>query len=183
MLRHIPTPVPVPQEQVDRFHRTLQEQLRAKLQAGTWDPTAPARGSAYRSLLCVGGRVDSLIADAAAAAGIADVESFFPVDLTLWIDPHCVSYRTGSDHTPVVHVWEDRLAAFTAAASAYAQPKVVFRNPALDPRRPPSSASNAATAPSPSSLTPVFPQFVRGGPPTSAVSGNTSSVGGMVMAS
>ncbi|KAI9353305.1 hypothetical protein DFJ73DRAFT_597006, partial [Zopfochytrium polystomum] len=98
----------VTSDQATTFHSALLSALQHKLGSTTFDPARPTKGSAYRSLLFVGGRVDPVVAAAAAEAGIANIESFFPVDLVLWIDPFCVSYRTGSDHTPIVYLWEDR---------------------------------------------------------------------------
>ncbi|KAJ3135761.1 hypothetical protein HK101_004102 [Irineochytrium annulatum] len=64
--------------------------------------------------MCVGGKIDSLIMAAAKHAKIDNVASFFPQDLVLWIDPNCVSYRTGSDHGHIMTLWEDRVASAAA---------------------------------------------------------------------
>ncbi|KAI9363891.1 hypothetical protein DFJ73DRAFT_772783 [Zopfochytrium polystomum] len=190
--RHLPVPYATSPEQADVFHGTLLQLLQEKLASATWDPARPARGSGFRSLLIVGGRVDPVIAEAARAASIQGIQACFPADLTLWIDPMCVSYRTGtSDHSPIVVLWEDRVAVAAAAAASTGSPsaafsafaslpsrttKVVLRNPAslehiryskvaAAGSRPSSSASihspQAAVAPAPRVQSP--PQMVDDG--------------------
>lgn len=131
LVRHIPTPHPVSTDTATLFHDALAVLLTEKLEKLSWDINYPLKGCASRSLMCLGGKVDPVIREAAQSVGLHDVDLFFPMDLVLWIDPNSVSYRTGNDHTPIILIWEDRSAALAAVASLpSARTKaVIIRNP------------------------------------------------------
>ncbi|KAJ3328347.1 hypothetical protein HDU76_010122, partial [Blyttiomyces sp. JEL0837] len=89
--RHLPTPQHISSDQAANFHDALVSLLQKKCAASSWDPARPMRGSGYRSLMFVGGKVDPLVAKAASHAGLM-----------------------GNDHAPVINIWEDRTAAMIA---------------------------------------------------------------------
>ncbi|KAI9206742.1 uncharacterized protein BJ171DRAFT_579709 [Polychytrium aggregatum] len=91
-------------ESIVLFNKALVSLLIQKFK-GHWDPNFPMRGNAYRSISVFNGVPDPLIEEAAHHASIPNIECFFPQELVLWIDPRCVSYRTG-DFGPVVNIWE-----------------------------------------------------------------------------
>ncbi|KAI8855320.1 hypothetical protein BC829DRAFT_5115 [Chytridium lagenaria] len=84
-------------------------------------PFKTLKGSAFRAIFCSGGKVDPVLSLAANHAGMGSADTFFAHhDLVLWIDPNCVSYRSGSDHGPIITVWEDRMSAMHSLASTSA---------------------------------------------------------------
>ena len=63
-----------------------------------WFPEHPVKGSGYR---CIrnNGRVDPILARAGQLMGLAAqlLHQLFPHELTMWVDPHEVSYRIGEN--------------------------------------------------------------------------------------
>ncbi|KAK2825184.1 hypothetical protein Q7C36_019112 [Tachysurus vachellii] len=68
-----------------------------------WFPQDPCRGSGYRCLR-INHKMDPLINKAARAVGITKEELFalLPCELTVWVDPHEVSYRIGENGSSCV---------------------------------------------------------------------------------
>lgn len=97
------------------YSETLLDLLVSRINNSTWNPDAPNHGSAARSVLCSKSKLDPLLLKAASVSNIPPetVKNAFGGDLRstqewcLWIDPGSVSYRLGSDHTPIVTLWED----------------------------------------------------------------------------
>ncbi|KAI9340592.1 hypothetical protein BDR26DRAFT_354091 [Obelidium mucronatum] len=71
---------------------------------------APHRGSARRCLMNGSKTMDKTFLKAAAQNSIPAslIHPLLPLDLVLWIDPGSVAYRTGSDHSPILTIWEDQ---------------------------------------------------------------------------
>lgn len=63
-----------------------------------WFPERPFKGSGYRCIR-INGQMDPLVATAGASCGLdaVSLRSLFPSELTLWVDPHEVSYRIGEN--------------------------------------------------------------------------------------
>ena len=80
----------LPQEQADIARQTIAAAMIAKY-TGHWG----TRGSAYRSLHHTRARPDPVIAQA--CNKVPTLAAMLPADLYLWVDPHEVSYRIGSD--------------------------------------------------------------------------------------
>ncbi|KAJ1555303.1 Protein btg1 [Nowakowskiella sp. JEL0078] len=101
-----------PPEQVLSFQQFLSQALQ-KLFANHWTPLRPYKGNAFRSLCVCNGHVDKVITDAAIKAGISNIAIYLPNDMTIWVDPYCVSYRLGNESVPgckkkkVVAIWEN----------------------------------------------------------------------------
>ncbi|KAK2825157.1 hypothetical protein Q7C36_019084 [Tachysurus vachellii] len=68
-----------------------------------WFPQDPCRGSGYRCLR-INHKMDPLINKAARAVGITKEELFvlLPCELTVWVDPHEVSYRISENGSSCV---------------------------------------------------------------------------------
>ncbi|KAK2825159.1 hypothetical protein Q7C36_019086 [Tachysurus vachellii] len=68
-----------------------------------WFLQDPCRGSSYRCLR-INHKMDPLINKAARAVGITKEELFvlLPCKLTVWVDPHEVSYRIGENGSSCV---------------------------------------------------------------------------------
>ncbi|KAJ3107389.1 Protein btg2 [Phlyctochytrium planicorne] len=133
-------------DQASSFQDHLATILRSKCQSSSWDPSRPFRGSAFRAIFCAGGKVDPVIILAGQAAGIPQIESFFNVDLVLWVDPHCVSYRQGSDHGHIITLWEDRM-SITSSTQQH--------NPYASSASIPITSAAYTSAPSTQSYTPA----------------------------
>lgn len=86
----------------DQFQQCLAEDLQLRYQAH-WHPSQPTRGSAYRHLSCRGRAgcgsmsMDKSVLSAMKSAGIdmSTVDTLFPDDIYLWVDPFEVSVRVG----------------------------------------------------------------------------------------
>lgn len=85
-------------DQMMSFRRCLEATLLTRYR-DHWFPDRPQRGSAYRCVRIVNRKLDRLLANAAAAAGVPEplLERLLPTELTLWVDPEEVSYRIGED--------------------------------------------------------------------------------------
>lgn len=88
----------IPAEDVDRFRRCLCQVLALRY-SEHWFPERPCKGSAFRCIRIVKRRMDPVVSQAAAEAGIAEsrLQEMLPSELTLWVDPNDVSYRFGED--------------------------------------------------------------------------------------
>lgn len=64
-----------------------------------WFPSKPYKGSAYRCIRIVDGKMDAHIAKAGQQSGIQESQllNMLPRELTMWVDPEEVSYRIGED--------------------------------------------------------------------------------------
>jgi hypothetical protein len=71
-----------------------------------WFPENPFKGSGYRCIR-INGKMDPVIAQAAKSCGVSVqlVQSTFPSELTMWIDPLEVSYRVG-ENGPICVLYE-----------------------------------------------------------------------------
>jgi len=84
-------------DKADLFKRYLQNLLLSNYR-DHWFPDKPNKGSGYRCLR-MNHKMDPLIQEAGGQCGFSDEEIFtiFPRELTVWIDPHEVSYRIGEN--------------------------------------------------------------------------------------
>jgi len=84
-------------DKTDLFKRYLQNLLVSRYR-NHWFPDKPNRGSGYRCLR-MNHKMDPIIKQAGEECGFSDEEilSLFPRELTVWIDPHEVSYRIGEN--------------------------------------------------------------------------------------
>lgn len=84
----------LPRRRVNIFGEELERQLKKKYE-GHWYPDKPYKGSGFRCIH-VGEKVDPVVEQAAKESGldIEDVRNNLPQDLSVWIDPFEVSYRS-----------------------------------------------------------------------------------------
>ncbi|KAI9094693.1 hypothetical protein DFS34DRAFT_239716 [Phlyctochytrium arcticum] len=103
---HLPPTTPPATRSV--FQATLHAQMQSKFHQH-WDSTQPLKGNGYRAVSIMGGRLDPLVLDAAAAASLDEqqVASSFPEEFVLWVDPGSVCYKVG-DRNFAVTVWESK---------------------------------------------------------------------------
>lgn len=85
----------LPRRRVDLFGDELAKKLTQKFE-GHWYPEKPQKGSAYRCIL-ISEQLDPVLVEAAKESGlkVEDVKANLPEKLSLWVDPHEVSYRIG----------------------------------------------------------------------------------------
>lgn len=85
----------LPRRRVDLFGDELAKKLTQKFD-GHWYPEKPQKGSAYRCIL-IAEQLDPVLVEAAKESGlkVEDVKANLPEKLSLWVDPHEVSYRIG----------------------------------------------------------------------------------------
>ncbi|KAJ3015718.1 UNVERIFIED_CONTAM: hypothetical protein HDU68_012589, partial [Siphonaria sp. JEL0065] len=98
------------QSQTNQFLTSLTTLIHTLVKNSAWNPSAPHRGSARRCLMNSSKRMDKTFLKAATENSIPAslILSLLPADLVLWIDPGSVAYRTGSDHSPIIAIWEDQ---------------------------------------------------------------------------
>ncbi|WAR25027.1 BTG1-like protein [Mya arenaria] len=87
----------VNEKQRNEFNTILRNLLSARFQ-GHWFPQNPMKGSGYRCIR-LNHNMDPLILQAGETCGLncAFLESTFPRELTIWVDPRDVSFRIGED--------------------------------------------------------------------------------------
>lgn len=80
-----------------QFNTTLRNLLSTRFQ-DHWFPQNPNKGSGYRCIR-LNHNMDPLILQAGETLGLncAFLESTFPPELTIWVDPRDVSFRIGED--------------------------------------------------------------------------------------
>jgi protein Tob/BTG len=83
---------------VEAFRTVLCEVMYGRYE-GHWFPDKPCKGSAYRCVRINDHNVDPLLVKAASRSGLtpAQLHGILPSQLTIWVDPHEVSYRIGED--------------------------------------------------------------------------------------
>lgn len=91
----------LPRRRVNFFGEELEKGLRRKF-SGHWYPNQPNKGSAYRCIRATGDDIDEVMIWAAEQSrlDLEEVKQNLPRDLTVWIDPHEVSYRIGEKGQP-----------------------------------------------------------------------------------
>ncbi|KAI8610574.1 hypothetical protein BC830DRAFT_1084657, partial [Chytriomyces sp. MP71] len=99
----VPAPVPPEDARITAFTDNLSLILALRF-GGHWHPEAPSRGSAYRSLSFVNGKPDQPLEEAAMKAGLPTFATYFPANITFWIDPGNVSLRV-TDHGSILTLW------------------------------------------------------------------------------
>lgn len=87
----------ISQSQTDLFNSTLVTLLCNRYQ-NHWFPEKPFKGSGFRCIR-LNHNLDPLIVQAGQMAGLDNsiLVSVFPPELTMWVDPHEVSYRFGEN--------------------------------------------------------------------------------------
>lgn len=80
---------------VEQFKNSLEHRLH-QYYAGHWFPEKPVKGSGYRCLR-INHIMDPILDLAAKESGIRNVITYFPNELTMWVDPFDVSYRIGEN--------------------------------------------------------------------------------------
>lgn len=88
------------EETLEEFNRTLQKVLFNHYQ-NHWFPENPFKGSGFRCIR-INHKMDPLVEKVCLSSGLEKLNSLFPNELTLWIDPHEVSYRIGEDGSTCV---------------------------------------------------------------------------------
>ena len=85
----------LPRRRVMQLLQTLEDELKARFEHH-WHPEDPERGSAYRSLK-FDDSLDPVVRHCAKKSGVPveEILTYLPEDLHLWIDPNCVSFRSG----------------------------------------------------------------------------------------
>ncbi|XP_043236689.1 protein BTG2-like [Amphibalanus amphitrite] len=96
-LLRVGSPSSLSEENLMVFRDTLAMVMRNHYH-NHWFPERPFKGSGYRCIR-INGQMDPLVAAAGASCGLDAVflRSLFPSELTLWVDPHEVSYRIGEN--------------------------------------------------------------------------------------
>lgn len=120
----------LPSDQKTSFEEALRRNLQTKFQQH-WYPLSPERGSAYRSITCYS-LPDPLLIEIA-LKGAFSLDDL-PLDLCVWIDPGCVSYRQGNSY--VVSLWQ------TQPEAMFSQPErisVTLKHPNSPSLSPPKS--------------------------------------------
>lgn len=86
----------LPRRRVDMFGEEVEKGLKRKFE-GHWYPDMPFKGSGFRCMRVSGEKMDQVLVNAAHASGldIEEIKDYLPKELTVWIDPHEVSYRIG----------------------------------------------------------------------------------------
>ncbi|ELT97292.1 hypothetical protein CAPTEDRAFT_24957, partial [Capitella teleta] len=86
----------LPRRRVDMFGEEVEKGLKKKFE-GHWYPDQPFKGSGFRCIRISIDKMDYVLTNAAHASGldIDEVKEYLPNELTVWIDPHEVSYRLG----------------------------------------------------------------------------------------
>eukprot|EP00123_Amoebidium_parasiticum_P022199 comp8203_c0_seq1/m.3648 comp8203_c0_seq1/g.3648 ORF comp8203_c0_seq1/g.3648 comp8203_c0_seq1/m.3648 type:complete len:147 (-) comp8203_c0_seq1:25-465(-) len=92
-------------EKVVEFQRLLVDTFEKCYVAG-WHPAEPLRGSGNRCLRIHPFKMDPLLAEVAEIVGISHLSECLPKELTLWVDPGCVCYRT-QERGPLLLVFGD----------------------------------------------------------------------------
>jgi len=87
----------VTDQQVQHFNDNLQHLLRLKYE-NHWFPDKPCKGSGFRCIR-INHNMDPLIRQAGHCCSIDEnsLKNYFPKELTMWVDPHDVSYRIGEN--------------------------------------------------------------------------------------
>eukprot|EP00118_Oscarella_pearsei_P028694 m.2721 g.2721 ORF g.2721 m.2721 type:complete len:234 (+) comp8859_c0_seq1:891-1592(+) len=83
-------------EKIEELHYNLSKILTDRYE-GHWYPGRPCRGNAYRCLNVSLGIVDPVLRQAIRRSGLKESQfrSYFPENLSVWVDPNEVSYRVG----------------------------------------------------------------------------------------
>ena len=86
----------LPRRRVNLFADELENGLREKFK-GHWHVDDACKGSAYRCIRVSGDNMDHAVSLAIQLSGldVGEVMQIIPAELTLWIDPKEVTYRTG----------------------------------------------------------------------------------------
>ncbi|KAJ3201066.1 hypothetical protein HK099_002380, partial [Clydaea vesicula] len=91
---------------INKFKKELFDLLENKFK-NHWCEQYPLLGNGFRAISFHHPIVDECLLTAASLNGIADINLYFPSDLVLWIDPHCVSYKI-SDYGYVTTIYESQ---------------------------------------------------------------------------
>lgn len=104
------------EEQLHRFRLTVVDCLTNHY-ADHWHPDHPVKGSGYRCIR-INGKVDPLLVKAGHLIGLAAqfLRILLPSDLTMWVDPHEVSYRIGENGSICI-LYEDENIRFRTPPS------------------------------------------------------------------
>lgn len=107
--------------QTHQFHSILKNLLSNRYQ-DHWFPEKPSKGSAYRCIR-LNHKMDPLILEAGKMCGLNLVflETTFPPELTIWVDPRDVSYRIGENGSVGVLYQADNDAGIETQISHFVQ--------------------------------------------------------------
>jgi protein Tob/BTG len=87
------------EDQKETYRRTLVEALCRRYE-NHWFPNKPIKGTAYRCVR-VGPSItpDPMLLSVANSCELSDIQiaNMFPTEITIWVDPHEVSYRIGEE--------------------------------------------------------------------------------------
>ena len=84
----------------------LEDELKVRFE-NHWHPEDPERGSGYRSLK-FDDSLDPVVRHCAKKSGVPvdEILAYLPEELHLWIDPNCVSFRSG-ERSDLQHLFYD----------------------------------------------------------------------------
>ena len=107
MRKSIPHKSPTVSEEDLLKFRLLVVECLEKHYADHWYMENPVKGSGYRCIR-INGKVDPILLRAGHLMGHVSkyIYTLFPADLTMWVDPHEVSYRFG-EHGSICILYED----------------------------------------------------------------------------
>ena len=122
----------LPRRIVNFFGEELEKGLRQKFD-GHWYPDNPAKGCGYRCIRASGEDIDPVMIYAAEQSrlDLAEVKQNLPQDLTVWIDPHEVSYRIG-EKGEIKSLYSDRHNHHEAALDIV-EPEIQSSNRGFNP--------------------------------------------------
>ncbi|KAK3102198.1 hypothetical protein FSP39_009552 [Pinctada imbricata] len=85
------------EDQISNFNSNLQNLLCLRYESH-WFPEKPCKGSGFRCIR-INHNMDPVIKEAGQYSGISEsqLHSLLPKELTMWVDPHDVSYRIGEN--------------------------------------------------------------------------------------
>ena len=85
------------EDQLNNFNATLQNLLCLRYESH-WFPEKPCKGSGFRCIR-INHNMDPVIREAGHFSGISEsqLHTLLPKELTMWVDPHDVSYRIGEN--------------------------------------------------------------------------------------
>ncbi|KNC82303.1 hypothetical protein SARC_05395 [Sphaeroforma arctica JP610] len=91
---------------VMRFEHTLSGMLVHNFRS-TWFVDQPHRGSGNRCLRIERGQMDPSLANTARSIGVSIIrlQNLLPTDITIWIDPKSVCYR--SERSPLFSIYDE----------------------------------------------------------------------------
>jgi len=110
--------------------------------ADHWHPEHPVKGSGYRCIR-INGKIDPILMKAGHLMGLAAqyIYNLLPSDLTMWVDPHEVSYRFGENGSICI-LYEDETVKRATPSPPVTPPNKKIRGSPEPPATPMKMLSN-----------------------------------------